>query len=136
MLTVVLTSEARLYRYLTCGGQSTKSFRQEVSSKEERFASKKLPSIEAQGRLDVWTEALGHIIPQKVNPVKLPTILFSQNIFVSFIHSLLYDLQQYSACRNMSSTLQTDLSKIFLRHEYLKQRSLLDCPGFQVPHPL
>ena len=86
VLTVVLTSEARLYRYLTCGGQSTKSFRQEVSSKEERFASKKLPSIEAQGRLDVWTEALGHIIPQKVNPVKLPTILFSQNIFVSFIH--------------------------------------------------
>ena len=86
VLTVVLTSEARLYRYLTCGGQSTKSFRQEVSSKEERFASKKLPSIEAQGRLDVWTEALGHIIPQKVNPVKLPTILFSQNIFDSFIH--------------------------------------------------
>ena len=86
VLTVVLTSEARLYRYLTCGGQSSKSFRQEVSSKEERFASKKLPSIEAQGRLDVWTEALGHIVTQKVNPVKLPTILFSQNIFVSFIH--------------------------------------------------
>ena len=86
VLTVVLTSEARLYRYLTCGGQSSKSFRQEVSSKEERFASKKLPSIEAQGRLDVWTEALGHIIIQKVDPVKLPTILFSQNIFVSFIH--------------------------------------------------
>ena len=29
----------------------------------------------------------------------------------------------------MSNSLQTDLPKIFLRHEYLKQRRLLDSPG-------
>ena len=34
-----------------------------------------------------------------------------------------------STCRNMSNTLQPDLPKIFLRHEYLKQRRLLDSPG-------
>ena len=66
----------------------------------------------------------GHIIPQKVNPVKL---YCSVKIFLTASFTIVWPPTK-STCRNMSNTLQTDLPKIFLRHEYLKQRRLLDCP--------
>ena len=47
VLTVVLTSEARLYRYLTCGGQSTKSWK---SFWKDLHFVEKVSGIETQGR--------------------------------------------------------------------------------------
>ena len=53
VLTVVLTSEARLYRYLTCGGQSTKSWK---SFWKDLHFVEKVSGIETQGRAG----GLGH----------------------------------------------------------------------------
>ena len=56
MLTVVLTSEARLYRYLTCGGQSTN--RRRVG--KICIVVEKVSGIETQGRLGLgWGTAQG-----------------------------------------------------------------------------
>ena len=56
MLTVVLTSEARLYRYLTCGGQST--HRRRVG--KICIVVEKVSGIETQGRLGLgWGTAQG-----------------------------------------------------------------------------
>ena len=52
----------------------------------------------------------------------------SVKIFLSASFTIVWPPTK-STCRNMSNSLQTDLPKIFLRHEYLKQRRLLDSPG-------
>lgn len=69
MLTVELSSEARLYRYLTCGGNSSEN----VCEKEDNVEKRDVDTADDEGNFETCEEAHNRMAGYRVLPALVMT---------------------------------------------------------------